>query len=110
MLDSDALLLISTPDLERYLPGKLFDYIAARKPVLVFGSRGESSDLLLELGSGLLCAPGSGRLLGACLESLGQLDLSMREERLGVWLQRHRRDKLATQAFSIIESLTDRAP
>ena len=110
MLDSDALLLISTPGLERYLPGKLFDYIAARKPVLVFGTRGESSDLLLELGAGLLCAPGSGRLLGTCLEKLGQMDLSVREERLGVWLQGHRRDKLATQAFSIIESLTDRAP
>lgn len=106
MQASDALLLIATPDLERYLPGKLFDYLAARRPVLVFGSAGESQRLLDGLGAGLLCAPGDAAALGRALQALADIDMAGRQAGMQAWLAAHRRDVLAAQAFAILNTLT----
>lgn len=105
MRDSDLLLLIATPKLERYLPGKLFDYLAARRPVLVFGSRGESATLVDQLGAGVLCPPGAWMALRDALLHLRKMDMLSQNDSADTWLQAHRRDVVASQAFSIIESV-----
>jgi hypothetical protein len=102
MQEADVLLLIANPALERYLPGKLFDYLAARRPVLVFGSKGESSQLIDELHAGVLCAPGSGTALRDALVRLQNLDVSRRDLTVDRWLAEPRREALASRAFDII--------
>jgi glycosyltransferase involved in cell wall biosynthesis len=105
MHEADVLLLLSAPGLERYLPTKLFEYLASRRPVLIFGSAGESSALVEKLSAGVLCAPGSGEKLGDALTKLRDLDMSPNESAVCAWLQEHRRDALSARAFEIIESL-----
>jgi glycosyltransferase involved in cell wall biosynthesis len=109
MHEADVLLLLSAPDLDRSLPSKLFEYIASRRPVLIFGSAGESSALIDRLGAGMLCPPGSGALLGDAIVRLRDLDMSPRDHEVGAWLENHRRDVLAARAFEIFNSLTSRA-
>jgi len=109
MQDADVLLLLSAPDLERSLPTKLFEYLASRRPVLIFGFPGESSALIEKLGAGALCPWGSGEALGDTLEHLRDLDLSAHESEVSAWLQNHRRDALAARAFEIIESVAESA-
>ena len=105
MHEADVLLLLSAPDLDRSLPSKLFEYIASRRPVLIFGSPGESSALIDRLGAGVLCPWGSGELLGDALARLRDLDMSPRDQATRAWLNGHRRDTLAARAFAIIDSV-----
>jgi hypothetical protein len=105
MQESDILLLIARPGQERYLNGKLFGYVAARRPVLVFGLPGETSALIDRLGVGVLCPMGSAAALRESLVRLQSLDLSSDNDQVREWLQEHRRDTLAARAFDIIESV-----
>lgn len=105
MREADVLLLLSARELDRSLPSKLFEYLASRRPVLIFGFAGESSKLIERLGAGALCAPGSGEMLGDTLERLRNLDLASHEEMVHAWMQDHRRDVLAARAFDIMESV-----
>ena len=109
MRDADVLLVLSAPGLERYLPSKLFEYLASRRPVLIYGSAGESSALIDTLEAGTLCPPGSGEALGDALARLRALDLSSHENAVTAWLQEHRRDVLSARAFSTIDSVISRA-
>ncbi|HMI58441.1 MAG TPA: glycosyltransferase [Gemmatimonadaceae bacterium] len=109
MQESDVLLLIANPSLERYLPGKLFDYLAARRPVLVFGSKGESSELIDDLHAGVLCPSGSGAALRDALLRLKNLDVSGSDATVDHWLADHRREALASRAFGIIDTVAARA-
>lgn len=108
MQDSDILLLIAIPDLERYLPGKLFDYLAARRPILVFGSRGESSALVDRLGAGVLCQPGSGAALRDALATLQKPEMLRQDDSVPDWLREHRREALASRVFDIMENIAVR--
>jgi glycosyltransferase involved in cell wall biosynthesis len=110
MHEADVLLLLSAPDLDRSLPSKLFEYIASRRPVLIFGSAGESSALIARLGAGVLCPWGSGETLGDALVRLRGMDMSPFDQAVSAWLKNHRRDVLAARAFDIIESVIAQAP
>jgi glycosyltransferase involved in cell wall biosynthesis len=110
MHDADVLLVLSAPGLERYLPSKLFEYLATRRPVLIFGSAGESSALVEKLGAGMLCPPGSGEALGDTLTKLCTLDQRPHDHAVSAWLQEHRRDVLSARAFATIDSLISDAP
>jgi glycosyltransferase involved in cell wall biosynthesis len=110
MYEADVLLLLSAPDLDRSLPSKLFEYIASRRPVLIFGSPGESSTLIEKLSAGMLCPSGSGEALGDALMRSRDLDMSPFDQTVSAWLQNHRRDALAARAFEIFESVMVDAP
>jgi glycosyltransferase involved in cell wall biosynthesis len=105
MQESDVLLLIAAPGLERYLPGKLFDYLAARRPVLVFGTKGEASELVERLGAGIFWPAAPGASLEDAFERLSALDMSDNAAAVDAWLDAHRREELAKRAFDIIESV-----
>jgi len=109
MLESDVLLLLAGLNLERYLPGKLFDYLAARRPVLVFGSRGEASALVEQLSAGVFCPSSSATALREAFARLQEFDTSRSSDTVDAWLHEHRREVLAGRAFDIIESVAVRA-
>lgn len=47
------LLLNDSPDIEGRIPGKLFEYLAARRPILCIGSKtGDSATIIRETGAG----------------------------------------------------------
>ncbi|MFN4065410.1 MAG: hypothetical protein ACK4JA_14520, partial [Parazoarcus communis] len=103
MMESDALLLISAEGLERYLPGKLFDYVASRRPILVAGQPGESANVVKLLHAGLHIRDAS--------ELISALETPSRWSNpdsplVSSWLNDHRRDVLAARLFSLLESLT----
>jgi glycosyltransferase involved in cell wall biosynthesis len=108
MHDADILLLLAAPALDRSLPSKLFEYIASRRPVLIFGSPGEASALVERLGAGALCPAGSPQALGDTFVRLRALDLGPREKEVSAWLEEHRRDALAARAFEILDSVIAR--
>lgn len=109
MQDADALLLLAAPELERYLPGKLFDYVAARRPVLVCGWPGESSRALVDqLGMGVLCQPEQPGAMLAALAGLEARRNAPADPRVEPWLHRHRRDRVAEQAFELFAQLCKR--
>lgn len=106
-----VLLLIAVPDLQRYLPGKLFDYIAAARPILVYGAAGEASALVQQLGIGVLCSPESGQAgLQMAIDSLLQLDMGKTRPTVQAWLQTTRREALARRAFAIFDALRSPGP
>lgn len=105
MRESDALLLLAHEGLERYLPAKLFEYLAARRPVLIFGTRGEASGLSEQLGAGVFCPPGSPTALRDALLQLKNLNIAPHDAAVDRWLQDHRRDVLAARALEIIKQL-----
>lgn len=105
MQESDLLLIISRQGLERYLPAKLFEYLAARRPVLVYGVRGEASQLVQQLGAGIVCPTGSAAALRDALLQLSGWDMSTNDATIGQWLREHERPALAARALAIIEPL-----
>ena len=50
MLATDALVLINSPDAadQIFIPGKLYDYLMARRPILFFGDRGDAWEICAE--------------------------------------------------------------
>lgn len=109
MQQADALLLLAAPELQRYLPGKLFDYVAARRPVLVCGWPGESSTALIDqLGMGVLCQPDQPGAMLAALDALQERRLAAPDPKLEPWLHEHRRDVIAQKAFELFARLGSR--
>lgn len=52
MINSDLLLLM-TGDKKFWIPGKLYEYIRAKKPILVIGDRGDAAKIALKSGLGV---------------------------------------------------------
>lgn len=46
MTGCGTLLLLTSPRLARVLPGKIYDYLASRRPILLYGTEGEMASLL----------------------------------------------------------------
>jgi glycosyltransferase involved in cell wall biosynthesis len=56
--DALCLLLSDLPGAERVVPAKLFEYLAAHKPILAIAPQGETWDLLKHYPAGSMYAPG----------------------------------------------------
>lgn len=67
----DALLvcLRDEPLLEHFVPSKMFDAMAVGRPVLL-AARGESADLVREVGCGIVIEPEDGPALAAAIQTL----------------------------------------
>ncbi len=105
MREADLLLLIAVKDLERYLPGKLFEYVAARRPILVVGHPGEASRVVEALGIGRVIA-GNAEVstLEGLLEELTRDDV-IPLSRVSDWLRAHERRVLAGKLFELLDTL-----
>ena len=105
MQAADALLIISIPELDRSLPSKLIDYVAAGRPVLIFGSPGESSELVERLGIGLLAPADDPAALARALDALALTGIKADEEARARWLGDHRRDGLARDLYTMLDKV-----
>jgi glycosyltransferase involved in cell wall biosynthesis len=54
---ADALLLLTAPDLIWELPGKIFEYIGARRPILALAAGNETARVVQETGTGVTVPP-----------------------------------------------------
>lgn len=107
MRSSDALLIFADENLSRYIPGKLYEYIASGRPVLVHGHAGEASSLVGRLGAGTFIREGDVDGLEKWLDQLVKEPSrrSMDEAERNIWLQQHTREALARRFFDILEGL-----
>lgn len=96
MRDADALLVFNEERFARYLPGKLYDYLAAGPPILCVGDSGEIADLLRRYDSGRILRWDSDVDLEQALDLLleGETSCTKRSQ-LEEWLSDHTREKMA---------------
>ena len=110
MRESTALLLLNDPRFERYLPGKLYEYLAARRPVLVYGEGGESGRLVEDLDAGVIVPAGDASALAEAVERLGRWSGGGQSERLAAWLGEHARERLSQRMLDLLERVARSRP
>ena len=69
MASAGALLLTLSdiPGLERVVPAKLYEYLAARRPILAVAPRGEATKIVEACGAGRVAPPGRPQLIAETL-------------------------------------------
>ncbi len=108
--DGLCLLLADLPDAGRVVPGKLFEYMAVRKPIFAVTPPGEAADLLRDFPLGYVYSPndvaGLARRLGDEIE----------RKRLGLPLpvglcdaNQFERRQLTAQLAELFDAVTERA-
>ena len=71
-----ALVLITSPDLVWELPGKVFEYIGARRPVLALADGNEAAAVVRETGVGWTVPPGDVPAIADALERIAKGELT----------------------------------
>lgn len=104
MASSDILLVFNPADMRRYLPGKLLEYLAVPRPVLLYGAGGEQEALLKRAHSGQVVAEDDPVVLGQTLEALAHWREADRPERQAV-VHSLRRDVIAADYFDLLGRL-----
>jgi glycosyltransferase involved in cell wall biosynthesis len=96
MRDADALLIFNEDRFARYLPGKLYDYLAAGPPILCLGDSGEIADLIRKFDSGMVLRWDSDTDLEQALDLFveGNTFCTNRLQ-LDAWLSDHTRESMA---------------
>jgi len=105
MRDADALLIFNEERLARYLPGKLYDYLAAGSPILCIGDAGEIADLVRRFESGMVLQWDSDTDLEQALDLLIARKFSCtKRAELDAWLSAHTRQRMATEIMEKINN------
>ncbi|WP_437224697.1 glycosyltransferase family 4 protein [Planctomicrobium sp. SH661] len=109
MRSSDALLMINSdlPKTQRIINAKTFEYMAARRPMLVVAPRGDVWDVVRDLPGTMLCPP-------ADIEGIAEkLALAVERYRCGtddrdaIWeIRQFERKQLAAQLASLLNRTT----
>jgi len=108
MRDSTALFLLNPEPLARYVPGKLYEYLGARRPVLVFGDGGEVAALVRKLDAGLVVPPHDDAALERALADIGSGAACCEcPSTVAAWLDAHTRERLTRDFFDIVARLID---
>jgi glycosyltransferase involved in cell wall biosynthesis len=109
MAESDALLVLTTPETSRALHSKVFNYLAARRPVIVYGSPGETSEVVRAVGAGVFVPAGSPDELGNALAGLAHSAIRRPSARLDDWLEKHTRQSIASSLYDSLDAICARA-
>jgi len=105
MRSADALLVINEPALHRYLPGKLYEYLATETPVLVYGDGGEVPALVRRFDAGCVVAAADVDALGSAFDALRTMRGSSREHGVREWLANHTRENLSHRFVDLLEEV-----
>lgn len=106
MRSASALLIINEPELARYIPGKLFDYIASETPILVYGDGGEASQIVGHLDAGVVIKPGDVDGLHSLVEKLDRRQLDVDRDKARTWLTAHTRQQSAATMMDVLERIS----
>lgn len=105
MCSSDILLLFNPPSLDRYIPGKLYEYIASGRPILLYGDGGEMASIVRSLNAGVIIPRDDPDALGQAIQYLRGERQAISGERDG-WLKERTRETLATTLVAELEKLS----
>ena len=106
MSNSNMLLLINSKSFDRYIPGKLYDYIASGTPILVFGKGGEIADIVDQLSVGSIIDSHDSVRLEDSIARYSQKDsVYPRSDLVETWLSQHTRQRLGNEFVRLIESV-----
>ena len=106
MRAADALLLFHDPRMDRSFPGKLYEYLAAGRPILLFNDQGESKRAITALSAGWAIdstdlAQFEQILAGLINRNVVLEDNLVRDE----WLQRHTRQAVVSELLRDLATL-----
>lgn len=103
---SHVLLLLSDAPMARYLPGKLFEYMATSRPILVYGRPGQSEALVRDLGAGLHVEEGDPPALATALAAFRDTPPdAWTGARRRDWAIAHTRENMARVFFDRLAAL-----
>ncbi|MDO9460534.1 MAG: hypothetical protein Q7N95_10520 [Alphaproteobacteria bacterium] len=99
-------LIIVTKDFERYIPGKLYYYLASDIPILVFGAPGETKNIVEELDAGIFVEDGNPEKLIDALATFDREPASRwNNQARKDWLISHTRANRADAFFKALDEL-----
>ena len=104
MLSVDALLLLNPAQVQRYIQGKTYEYVASRTPVLVYGEGGEMAAIINDLGNGLVIKADSVTALYNALLNIKSVSPED-DDKIEQWLLSRYRSRQAEQMFSVLEKV-----
>ncbi len=106
MRSASALLLFNPPELAQSRTGKIYEYLAARRPILVIGDGGEIATLVRQLDGGVILDPDDPDGLARVVDRLAGGTLSPPTgAKIEEWLAGHTRRATAARFFSLLEAL-----
>jgi glycosyltransferase involved in cell wall biosynthesis len=106
MTEASVLLIFNGKQLSAWMPGKLYDYLAAGPPILVYGRGGEIASLVSRLNAGLIVPEGDSHALEDALDKLNQSDpLIWNNSKRKEWLKQHTRKVMVERMFNSIDQL-----
>ncbi len=106
MRESAALLLLNGRRLHRYIPGKLYEYLAAGPPVIVHGSGGEVGALVERLEAGCVLASGDHEALTEALVRTRDGSWPTFPDR-SAWLAEHTREAIAQRTVELVRAVAE---
>lgn len=109
MKNADGLILINEPRLNRYRPGKLYDYVSMRTPILVYGGGGEVEDIVTKLQIGIVVTTDKHEELHAALLRLHKIKDNLHSSDIDVWLAKHTRSVLSERIVDLLEEVESNA-
>jgi len=107
MRTADALLVINDEALHRYVPGKVYEYLAMETPILVYGSGGEVADLVRRFEAGCVVTAGDAAGLERALRSLPRLRGASLKKGVKEWLSEQTRKELSFRFVDLLEDVIE---
>jgi glycosyltransferase involved in cell wall biosynthesis len=106
MKNSTALLLLYDRNFQRYIPGRVYDYLAAGSPILIIGEEGEAVNLIKSLNAGIFIHESDTNALEKALDLIisGKYIL-MNNSSKESWLFNNTREMMARKYIDLVESL-----
>ena len=106
MRAASALLLINEPRLDRYIPGKVYDYIASTTPILIYGTGGESAQLISGLRAGKVIEQADVYGLESFIQGLcTQRSVTAGNPLVEDWLSRHTRQATSLAFLKLLDEI-----
>lgn len=105
MDSSDYLLMMCNAELATYIPGKIYDYLSRRVPILAYGCPGEVSRILELTNSGVFVEYGDKLSMSKALKS--KIPDLRNNLILESWLQQRTRKSQANMFFEILSDFSD---
>lgn len=105
---SDALLLLTDIANNRTFPGKTYEYLASKRPILVYGATGggDIDKVFSSLGVGHMVPEDNISRLEAALASLNNnRGRQIESKKYDAWLKKHTRKEKAKELFRIFDRL-----